>query len=56
MRQPRLLAKVQKALVKTICGYLPIPDVESYVVLSPLDQKAGLYGALVLAERAMGTR
>lgn len=56
MRQSRLLPKIQEFFLKTIKDYLPIPDVESYVVLSPLDQKAGLYGALVLAERAMGTR
>jgi fructokinase len=59
MRQPQLLPRIQQALLQTVNGYLPIPafarDIESYIVLSPLDQKAGLYGALVLAERALAT-
>ena len=59
MRQPQLLSRIQHALLQTVNGYLPIPafarDIESYVVPSRLDQKAGLYGALVLAERALAT-
>lgn len=56
MRQPHLLPRVRQALVEAVNGYLPIPafsaEIDSFVVSSPLDQKAGLYGALVLAERA----
>jgi fructokinase len=56
MRQPGLLPRVRRALLETVNGYLPIPaftrDIDSFVVESALDQKAGLYGALVLAERA----
>jgi fructokinase len=56
LRQPGLLPRIQRALVDWLHGYLPVPEVEAriddYLVASPLDQKAGLYGALVLAERA----
>lgn len=57
MRQSHLLPRVRRALVETVNGYLPVraftKDIDSYVVESTLDQKAGLYGALVLAERAL---
>ena len=57
MRQAHLLPRVRRALVEVLNGYIDLPElkdrVEEYVVLSSLDQKAGLYGALVLAERAL---
>lgn len=50
MRQPGLLPLVRQALLETVSGYLPIPtfarEIDSFVVASLLDQKAGLYGAL----------
>lgn len=56
MQQPTLLPRIQAALVEILNGYLDVPEIVSnvkeYVVASGLGQKAGLYGALVLAERA----
>lgn len=56
MRQAHLLPRVRRALVEVLNGYIDLPElkdrIDEYVVLSKLDQKAGLYGALVLAERA----
>lgn len=57
MRQPHLLSRVRRALIEVLNGYLELPElgegIDQYVVASTLDQKAGLYGALVLAERAL---
>ncbi len=57
MKQARLLPKVRRAFVDVLNGYVDVPDivehVDDYLVLSALDQRAGLYGALVLAERAL---
>jgi fructokinase len=57
MQQAQLLPKIRTALVETIHGYLHLPEIEErideYVVRSALGQKAGLFGALVLAERAL---
>ncbi|HVC34578.1 MAG TPA: ROK family protein [Chloroflexota bacterium] len=59
MKQAHLLPRVRRALVEVLNGYIELPElrdgVDEYVVLSELDQKAGLYGALVLAERARST-
>jgi fructokinase len=57
MHQTHLLPKIRRALVDILNGYVAAPElgnrIDSYVVPSPLGQKAGLYGALVLAERAL---
>jgi fructokinase len=57
MRQAQLLPLVRHALVEILNDYVQVPEIQDriddYVVLSTLDQKAGLYGALVLAERAL---
>ncbi len=57
MRQARLLPLVRRALREILNDYVRAPEIQEkiddYVVLSTLDQKAGLYGALVLAERAL---
>lgn len=49
MAKPGLLAKVQKAFVATLNGYMNVPDAEDYVQLTALDGIAGLYGAFALA-------
>lgn len=60
MKQPHLLPRVRRALVDVLNGYVDVPEirdhVDQYLVPSALDQKAGLYGALVLAERALARR
>lgn len=57
MRQSHLLPRIRRELISVLNGYLERPEVgeriDEYVVASTLDQKAGLYGALVLAERAL---
>ena len=56
MRQAHLLPRIRRCLVEVLNGYIHLPQLEGgvdeYVVASTLDQKAGLFGALVLAERA----
>lgn len=56
MQQAQLLPMIRAALVENLNGYLHLPEIEEriddYVVRSALGQKAGLFGALVLAERA----
>lgn len=57
MKQAHLLPRVRNAFIDVLHGYLDVPEivehVDDYLVLSSLDQRAGLYGALVLAERAL---
>lgn len=57
MKQAHLLPRVRSAFVDVLHGYVDVPEivehVDDYLVLSSLDQRAGLYGALVLAERAL---
>jgi fructokinase len=57
MHQAHLLPRIRRALLEVLNGYVQVPvlttGVDEYVVLSPLDHRAGLYGALVLAERAL---
>jgi fructokinase len=57
MHQTHLLPRIRRALMDILNDYVAAPElgpgIDSYVVLSPLGQKAGLYGALVLAERAL---
>jgi fructokinase len=56
MHQTHLLPRVRRKLQEVLNDYVGAPElaerIDSYVVPSPLGQKAGLYGALVLAERA----
>jgi fructokinase len=60
MHQTHLLSKIRRALASVLNGYVNAPElatgIDEYVVPSPLGQKAGLYGALVLAERAIAPR
>lgn len=55
-RQQHVIPRIRRHLVDILNGYLDVPEIlegiDDYVVASALDQKAGLYGALVLAERA----
>ncbi len=57
MHQTHLLPKIRRGLAAVLNGYVNSPEIveriDSYVVPSELGQKAGLYGALVLAERAL---
>ncbi|MGH2458455.1 MAG: ROK family protein [Chloroflexota bacterium] len=57
MKQPHLLPRVRRAFVDVLNGYVDVPEivehVDEYLVLSSLDQRAGLFGAVVLAERAL---
>jgi len=57
MHQTHLLDRVRRELVRILNGYIQVPalgeGIADYVVPSLLDQKAGLYGALVIAERAL---
>lgn len=58
MHQKHLLPRVRVELARILNGYLRVPELEdridAYVVPSGLGQRAGLFGALVLAERAVG--
>ena len=57
MHQQQLLPMIRRHLVEVLNGYIDLPElrerIDDYVVPSQLGQKAGLYGALVLAERAL---
>jgi fructokinase len=57
MRQAHLLPKVRRALQEVLNDYVHVPElidgIDEYVVPAALGQEAGLYGALVLAERAL---
>jgi fructokinase len=57
MHQRHLLPRIRRALIEILNGYVVAPElgerIDAYVVPSPLGQKAGLFGALVLAERAL---
>jgi fructokinase len=57
MRQSHLLPKVHRALQDVLNDYVHLPElldrIDDYVVPAALGQEAGLYGALVLAERAL---
>jgi fructokinase len=57
MHQTHLLPRIRRALAEILNGYVVAPElnerIDSYIVPSPLGQRAGLYGALVLAERAL---
>jgi len=59
MHQRHLLPKIRRDLVEVLNGYVDMPElregIDSYVVPAELGQKAGLYGALVLAERALAS-
>jgi fructokinase len=56
MRQATLLPRIRRMLAEVLNGYLEVPElgerIDEYLVPSALGQKAGLYGAIVLAERA----
>ncbi|HLZ10078.1 MAG TPA: ROK family protein [Chloroflexota bacterium] len=60
MRQAHLLPKVRRALQVVLNDYVHVPElldrIDDYVVPSALGQEAGLYGALVLAERALAEK
>jgi len=49
MAKPGLLAKVQKAFVATLNGYMNVPDDGNYIQATALGGIAGLYGAFALA-------
>ena len=57
MRQAHLMPRVRRALQGVLNDYVHVPEladrINEYVVPSGLGQEAGLYGALVLAERAL---
>jgi len=56
-RQAHLLPRIRRALTDVLNNYVDVPQlkerIDEYVVPSALGQEAGLYGALVLAERAL---
>jgi fructokinase len=57
MHQTQLFPLVRRALAEVLNGYVDRPELheglDGYVVPSALGQKAGLYGALAIAERAL---
>jgi fructokinase len=57
MHQTHLLPRIRRALAVILNDYVAAPElgpgIDSYVVPSPLGQRAGLFGALVLAERTL---
>jgi fructokinase len=59
MRQKFLLPRIRQALIEVSNKYVDVPElaekIDQYVVPSALGQEAGLYGALVLAERALAS-
>ena len=59
-RLAAVLPRIRRNLIEVMNGYIHLPafetDIDEFVVASTLDQKAGLFGALVLAERALGER
>ena len=56
MQQPHLFDFIRKALVQLLNGYIQTPEVtgglEQFVVPPRLGSRAGVLGALVLAEQA----
>jgi fructokinase len=58
MEQPRLLPLVRREVVAMLNGYLRAPEIleriDDYIVAPALGGRAGVLGALALAERAVG--
>lgn len=50
-RQPHLLRRIEQMLVKSLCGYIPLPR-ENYVVSPALGNDVGPLGAIALAMNA----
>ncbi|MCA9663546.1 MAG: ROK family protein, partial [Myxococcales bacterium] len=51
MQRPGLLARVRRAFVELAGDYWPLPAVEDYLQTPALGQRAGIVGALTLAQR-----
>lgn len=54
MAHAPLLARVREALRRRLNGYLPVPDFDAYLVPPALGARAGVLGALALAQDAAG--
>ncbi|HEY9139375.1 MAG TPA: hypothetical protein VIN93_00690, partial [Bryobacteraceae bacterium] len=58
LHQPRLLPMVRAELARLLNGYIEaaeiVEEMDSFVVLPELGDRAGVLGALVLAEQAAG--
>ena len=52
MNVPGILEKIKKEFLESLASYVPIPDVNDYLVLPKLDGDAGLIGGLILAQQA----
>ena len=56
MAQEQLLPMIREKFVGLLNGYMQTPliteQLESYIVLTGLEGKAGLYGAFALAQQA----
>lgn len=51
MNVPGILEKIKKEFLESLADYVPIPDVDDYLVLPKLDGDAGLIGGLILAQQ-----
>ncbi len=60
MQQPHLFFTIRKELAALLNGYIQTPELmdrlDSYIVPPKLGNRAGVLGALVLAERALNSR
>jgi len=53
MKQPQLMSKVRAYFDELWADYLPLPDLDEYIVTPKLEDDAGIVGCLLLAEKAL---
>jgi fructokinase len=53
--QPHLVARIEKALVETLNGYMQLPRIDGYVTRPGLGDMAGPMGSIALAATAFAT-
>ncbi|WP_346188976.1 ROK family protein [Rubritalea halochordaticola] len=51
LQKPGLLEKIREKFSELAGGYWELPDLEEYIQMAELDQKAGIVGTLTLASR-----
>jgi fructokinase len=52
--QPHLVARIEKALVESLNGYMQLPRIDRYITRPGLGDMAGPMGSIALAAAAAG--